>query len=226
MSAFLNLFIFIGILVLNTFAFADSSISYLGYKINISDKAEKNPNTPKAIDVIKKQIALITEKNSKFKILATKTQFWLTDNQWTKSTAVVTHVSKEWLIQENMDLRLYGNIEVLNVTNFAAWSIKYQPMMTVHELAHAYQYFYVGWYHPLIAETYNKAMKKNLYQSVPYLKPDGKKMRAYAATNEHEYFSELTETYFGPNEFYPFNKTQLAEYDPEGLKMLESVWGK
>ena len=205
---------------------AESSISYLGFTINISDKAEKNQSTAQAIDIIKKQIVYITEKNSKFKALTTKTQFWLTDSQWTNTTAVVTHVSKEWLIEQKMDLRLYGNIEVLNIKNFAQWSTKYQPMMTVHELAHAYQYFYVGWYHPLIKDTYNKAMDQNLYQNVPYLRPDGKKMKAYAATNEHEYFSELTETYFGPNEFFPFNKTQLAEYDPNGLKMLERVWGK
>ena len=50
-------------------------------------------------------------------------------------------------------------------------------------------------------------------------------VRAYALNNEREYFAELTEAFFGRNDYYPFVATDLAEYDPQGYAVLRQVWG-
>ena len=48
--------------------------------------------------------------------------------------------------------------------------------------------------------------------------------RAYGMNNPQEYFAELTEAYFGTNDFYPFVKPELAEHDAQGYAAIESLW--
>ena len=50
--------------------------------------------------------------------------------------------------------------------------------------------------------------------------------RAYALTNAKEYFAELTEAYYGFNDFYPFNREQLQAFDPAGYALVEQAWGE
>ena len=37
-------------------------------------------------------------------------------------------------------------------------------------------------------------------------------------------FAELTEAYFGQNDWFPHNREELRNYDPRGYKMIEEVW--
>ena len=62
-----------------------------------------------------------------------------------------------------------------------------------------------------------------LYQSV--LRINGNHERHYAMTNEKEYFAESTEAFFGTNDFYPFVRAELREYDPEMFDLECAVWG-
>jgi dipeptidyl-peptidase-4 len=43
-------------------------------------------------------------------------------------------------------------------------------------------------------------------------------------TNPLEFFAETSEAFFGENEFYPFNRTDLEQHDPETVAMLKKVW--
>jgi len=54
----------------------------------------------------------------------------------------------------------------------------------------------------------------------------GGKKKAYAATNAAEYFAELSEAYFGKNDFFPFTKIELERHDPVGFEMLKKAWGE
>ena len=46
-------------------------------------------------------------------------------------------------------------------------------------------------------------------------------MRAYALNGPNEYFAELTEAYFGKNDFYPFNRDDLKHHDPDGFRLVD-----
>ena len=50
--------------------------------------------------------------------------------------------------------------------------------------------------------------------------------KAYAMTNAQEYFAEGTEAYFGRNDFFPFDRQELKEADPELFGILADVWSK
>jgi hypothetical protein len=49
-------------------------------------------------------------------------------------------------------------------------------------------------------------------------------VRHYALTNHKEFFAEMTESYFGVNDFFPFNRAELRESEPEIYALLRDVW--
>ena len=49
-------------------------------------------------------------------------------------------------------------------------------------------------------------------------------IKAYAATRMEEYFAESCEAYFAVNDFYPFVRAELREYDPDIYKIIERVY--
>ena len=68
------------------------------------------------------------------------------------------------------------------------------------------------------------AKEAKIYESV--LRTSGRKEKHYAAlTNRMEYFAEMSEAYFGTNDF-PFVRAELKEVDPRMHAMLGGeVWG-
>jgi hypothetical protein len=86
--------------------------------------------------------------------------------------------------------------------------------VTLHELAHAFHHHVVG-DGPLVVTAYKQAMERKLYD--PSL---------YAATNDHEYFAELTCSYLEKLDYFPRNRDELKKHDPKGYELMEKVWGK
>ena len=97
--------------------------------------------------------------------------------------------------------------------------------MVLHELSHAYHHQFLdgGFENRRIAEAYEDAMKRRIYESVARAR--GRPQKAYAATNPQEYFAELSEAYFGINDFFPFDRTELRRHDRKGYDVVESLWG-
>jgi hypothetical protein len=132
------------------------------------------------------------------------------------------HGSAEWLRQHQMNPQKAGAVEIANAKTFLAWTVP-QPWMVLHELAHAYHDQALGYDHAEVKACYEAARAGKGYESV--LHANGREERAYALTNEKEYFAELTEAYFGTNDFYPFVRAELKEHDPRGYALMEKVWG-
>lgn len=131
------------------------------------------------------------------------------------------HPNPKWLEANGRMVEKVRSIELQNIDNFIDWSDK-QPMMVLHELAHAYHHRVHGFNHAGITEAYQKAKASGRYDKVNHI--SGQQKRAYAMNNEKEYFAELTEAYFGKNDFYPFTREELKKHDPVGYQVVESVW--
>ena len=103
----------------------------------------------------------------------------------------------------------------------------HQPWVVLHELAHGYDYLYLGqakhYSNPQIKAVYKRAKESGTYESVVCRYSKGAKH--YALSNEMEYFAENTEAYFGTNDFYPFVRAELKEHDPAGYALLQTIWG-
>jgi hypothetical protein len=139
-----------------------------------------------------------------------------------KHPCMCYHESADWLRENGMNPQKAGAVEIANAKNFLKWTHE-QPWMVLHELAHGYHHQVLGYDHKEIHACYEQAKISKSYESV--LHWDGRKVRAYALTNDKEYFAELTETYFGTNDFYPFVRAELKEHDPKMYEILEKVWG-
>jgi len=82
-------------------------------------------------------------------------------------------------------------------------------------MTHAYHQFNVRHNFRPILNAYDNAKKTGLY----------KFGSQYPLRNHKEFFSELTESYFGRNINYPTNRKELAEHDPMGYCAIVQAWG-
>ena len=139
-----------------------------------------------------------------------------------KHPCMCYHISPDWLREHGMNPQKAGAVEIANCKNFLKWTHE-QPWMVLHELAHGYHHQVLGHDHKEIRDCYEQAKASKSYESV--LHWDGRKVRAYALRNDQEYFAELTEAYFGTNDFYPFVRAELKQHDPAMFEILEKVWG-
>lgn len=146
---------------------------------------------------------------------------------WVERSSAVTqcaafHESYQWLSTHGVNPDKTGGVEIGSPENFLAWT-KEQPWMILHELAHGYHKRYLGDNHPGIKQCFEAAKSSGKYNSVRYIK--GGQQRHYALNNEKEYFAEATEAFFGKNDFQPFDRAELKEFDPDAYDLLQRVWG-
>ena len=114
-------------------------------------------------------------------------------------------------------------VEITNARHLVEWA-PIQPWAVLHELAHAYHCIILGDYYPKLVAAYDQACQSGKYDRVAYAK--GGKQPAYARTNRAEYFAELSEAYFGRNDFEPFGRPDLRTFDPVGYQLMVDVWGE
>lgn len=138
--------------------------------------------------------------------------------------AACYHDGMDWLIQNGYIKEKHRCVEINNMRNYVQWSSSNQPLMVLHEFAHLFHY---SSYRDsqLILSAYENALNAGLYESVDYY--DGtsvSKRKAYAMNNEMEYFAEMSEAWFGTNDYYPFDRDDLEVHDPQAWKLMQEVW--
>jgi hypothetical protein len=131
------------------------------------------------------------------------------------------HPSKSWLAEHGYNPDKAKCVEIGNARKFIEWSPR-QPAMILHELAHAYHDQVLGFSDKRIREAYSRAKARGSYDTVQ--RNNGNSERAYALTDDHEYFAEAAEAFFGTNDFFPFTRAELQAHDPEMFSLLEELW--
>lgn len=153
-----------------------------------------------------------------------KTRIWIEWNDPALINPAAYLGSAEWIKLQGMNPEKLGCIEIISSTRFVQAAVRKQWML-MHELAHVWHFKVLGENHLGILQAYADAMDKKLYDSVEYMEGT-KKRRAYAAKNHFEYFAELTEAWFGKNDYFPFTRAELERHDPQGFKLMKDVWGE
>jgi hypothetical protein len=131
------------------------------------------------------------------------------------------HPSLEWLKKNNRMPEKARSVELQGIDSFINTSST-QPMVMLHELAHAYHHRELNFNDPVITKAFNQAVSAKSYEKVKHV--SGRIVKHYALTDEKEYFSEASEAYFGMNDYYPFNRSELKKHDPAAYSMIETVW--
>ena len=133
------------------------------------------------------------------------------------------HPSAGWLKDNGFPEELAKCVHLPRAADVATRrNINEQPWVILHELAHAFHDQHLSFEHPEIKAA-QEAYKASGRGDATLLY-NGKKVKHYALTNQMEFFAEMTEAYFGMNDFYPFNRAELQDAEPEIFQLLHSIW--
>ena len=149
-----------------------------------------------------------------------KLSFWI-EHDNPEVPGMTYHPSADWLREHGYNTDKAKSVEIGNLQNFLDWHLV-QPSMVLHEMSHAYHHQVLGFDRAVVQRAFDGAVAGHKYDSVPYA--PGGRQRAYGLNNHKEYFAELSEAYFGRNDFYPFVRSELEEFDPTGFQMIRQLW--
>jgi dipeptidyl-peptidase-4 len=134
------------------------------------------------------------------------------------------HPSKEWLVANRHDPRLTRMVHITQAGELLSREqMLKHPAVILHELAHAYHDQFLDFDSEEIIAVFDQAKAAGIYEQV--LLYTGEQVKHYGLSNHKEYFAEGTEAYFYRNDFYPFVRAELKEFDPKLHDLLEKIWG-
>ena len=134
------------------------------------------------------------------------------------------HPDAEWLKKHRFDPQLAKCVHIPSADYFLGLRFqREQPLGVLHELAHAYHDQVLSFEHAEIKAAWHKFVEGGRYTSV--LHANGKKRPHYATVDQMEFFAEMTESYFGANDFFPFNTAELQQEEPEIHALMGTIWG-
>jgi hypothetical protein len=193
-----------------------------GWRVLVSFALERDSQlSARCLQVLAESLATISKRVPPKALARIKTvPIWL-EYEDARFQGGAYHPSRQWLIENHMNPLKERSVQFTK--NIATW-IKDQPMMVLHELAHAYHDQVLSYQEPRIIEAYERARKSGKYDNV--LRNNGHRERAYAMTDNHEFFAELSEAYFGTNDFFPFTRDDLKAFDPGSLAVVERAWNR
>jgi len=148
---------------------------------------------------------------------------WL-DRTHGKLKSMQYHPSADWLKENGYDTALAKCVHIPDAAYFSSAEIQFQqPWAVLHELAHAYHDQVLSFDNPEIRAAWEKFKEGGKYKSVLHM--NGRMRPHYGLTNQMEFFAEMTETYFGMNDFFPFNRVELQREEPELAALIGRMWG-
>lgn len=134
------------------------------------------------------------------------------------------HPGADWLRDNGYRESLVKCVHIPAVAGFLSpYENHRMPWVILHELTHAYHDQILGFDHPGIIAAWKKFRDSGKYQSI--LTSSGPMREHYGLTNEKEFFAEMTETYFGSNDFYPFVAGELKKDEPGIFALMAEIWG-
>lgn len=212
-----------------------ATYTHEGFSFKMKEAETTTTLGVKAIKYMKEDIdhiiSIIPEEALK---VMRKKPIWMERNNKHNSSAAWYHTWEGYPASIG-DLKEKGKcVEITNYDYYITWSDQNQPLMVLHELCHLYHDQGLGGENnQVIKHAYDNAKNNGLYKEIWYrfntkdLQPQWIKTKdAYCMVTVWEYFSELSEAYWGENDYYPFNYEQLKEHDPVGFAMMETIWGK
>jgi len=133
------------------------------------------------------------------------------------------HPSAGWLKENGFSPDLAKCVHIPRASQLPTKrNIREQPWVILHELAHAYHDQVLGFEEPRVKEAFEAYQRSGRGEKT--LLHDGRRVKHYALTNHKEFFAEMTESYFGVNDFFPFNRAELKESEPEIEALMAHIW--
>jgi hypothetical protein len=139
-------------------------------------------------------------------------------------TSMQYHPSATWLVEHGFSRDLEKVVHIPVAAGFVSARHNHiQPWCLLHELAHAFHDQVLGFEHVRVKDVWQQYVDSGRGDKALHV--DGRTVRHYALTNQKEFFAEMTETYFGTNDFFPFVNGELKHSEPETYSLMREVWG-
>ena len=133
------------------------------------------------------------------------------------------HPSADWLADHGYPRSLARCVHVPRAAQLATVrNVSEQPWVILHELAHAYHDQVLGFDEPRIVAAWEAFKSSGAGDDA--LLFNGSRTRHYGLTDQKEFFAEMTEAYFGTNDFAPFNRAELRIGFADLHALLEEIW--
>ena len=191
-------------------------------------KIQEPDRTAHAVTILAGQLANIVKNVPATAVAALhRVPIWLTPPPPSGKPSIEYHAHGAWLDDNGRDVAMAKGVQISNIARLEEEAIR-MPWFALHELAHAYHDQVLGFDDAEIKAAFVEAKASGIYDNVERWLGNGKPNtfeRAYAMTNEKEYFAECSEAFFGRNDFFPFTRDQLKKHDPRMFGLLERVWG-
>ncbi len=139
-------------------------------------------------------------------------------------TSMQYHPSADWLRKNGYSPDLAKAVHLPVAARFLdPRHQQTQPWCVLHELAHAYHDQVLGFGEERIKQAWESYVASGHGRMVLHV--SGTFRPHYALTNQKEFFAEMTEAYFGTNDFVPFVHGQLKHEEPGIFALLRDIWG-
>jgi hypothetical protein len=197
-----------------------------GWTVRVDDRLSREPNeelATRALRFLEGKLSDIKAVVPADKLKQLQSVTIVLDLTHGKLGAMQYHPSARWLKANGYPADLAKCVHLPQAVDLPTKrNINEQPWVILHELAHAYHDQVLGFDEPRIKEAFEKYKKSGRGEKA--LLYNGKRVRHYALTDHKEFFAEMTEAYFGVNDFFPFNRAELKEAEPEIHELLKLVW--
>ena len=134
------------------------------------------------------------------------------------------HPEADWLCENGYATNLVKCVHIPEAADMLiSRNVNEQPWVILHELAHGYHDQMLGFEEPRVLKAYENYKRSGHGDAA--LLYNGTRMQHYALTDQKEFFAEMTEAYFGENDFYPFNRAEMMTTEPEIYELMTAIWG-
>ncbi|HZZ72856.1 MAG TPA: hypothetical protein VFE24_11425 [Pirellulales bacterium] len=198
-----------------------------GWTVRVDDRLllpENGAIGSRALQLLEAQLADIASLVQKDRLAKLRTVTIVLDLTHGGLVPMQYHPSAGWLTEHGYSKDLARCVHIPDAADFVNPRHNHQqPWCVLHELAHSYHDQTLGFDDKQILAVYEKYRDSGHGKSVLHI--DGSHHEHYALTNHKEFFAEMSESYFGMNDFFPFNQAELKEAEPEIFQLMKSVWG-
>ena len=198
-----------------------------GWTVRVDQRlleGEQQAKGEKALRLLQAKLVAITTLVSEKPLKELQKVTIQIDLDYGKLRAMQDHPSADWLKKNGYHEKLARCVHIPHLDGLLSPSSnRRMPLVILHELAHAYHDQVLGFEEKRVMAAWKKFCDSGKYQST--LTYGGTMGKHYGLTDQKEFFSEMTEAYFGSNDFYPFVGGELKQAEPEIYKLMEEIWG-
>ncbi len=198
-----------------------------GWNVRVDDRlcsgegAEKGVRALKLLNARLVAISVIVPEKALAKLRAVTIEM---DFNYGALRPMQYHGEVDWLKKNGYSEALAKCVHIPEIDGFLSPFDNFRmPWCVLHELAHAYHDQVFGFDEPRIVAAWEKFRDSGKYTSV--LTSPGPMREHYGMNNQMEFFAEMTEAYFGSNDFYPFVAGELKQAEPEIFALMRDIWG-